>query len=158
MPPLLFGLFEMIGEALDPGDQGSLAVTSPELRWRPGVWVVLHTAVALMVLGTFGFFLVVWTWPAWGWTVGWSIGLVLYLLMAHYFVPTPDMGNLGWFGGILDNPFRWSDDWNRLLIFLWIVLIPGRFVTIGLRDGLIWFLGDYPEEPRRRRKKRRVRE
>jgi len=150
MVPLLFGLFELIGEALDPGDQGSLAVTAPEVRWRPGAWVVLHAAVALMILGTVVFFLVSWTLPAWGWTVGWSVGLMLYFFMAHYFVPVADTGNLGWLGGVFDNPLRWSDDWNRLLIFLWIVLLPGRFVTIGVRDGLIWSFGDYPERLRKK--------
>src|SRR5687768_3050903 len=138
MPPLLFGLLEWFGESLDPGNQGSLAVAAPEVRYRPGVVVVLHAVVALMLLGTAGYFIVAYTLPAWGWLVGWAVGLLVYLLAAHYFVPDADCDNMGWFGGLMDNPFRWSDDWNRMLIFLWLFLMPGRFISIGVRDGIVW--------------------
>jgi hypothetical protein len=155
MPPFLFGLLEWFGESLDPGSQGSLAVAAPEVRWRPSVVVVLHAAMALMLLGTASYFIVAYTVPAWGWLIGWLVGLMIYLLAAHYLVPDADTDNFGWFGGLMDNPLRWSDDWNRMLLFLWLFLMPGRFISVGLRDGLVWCFGDYPTAPFSRTKKRR---
>lgn len=39
-----------------------------------------------------------------------------------------------WLGGLIDHPFRYSDDINRLLIFLSLLLLPGRMVAMGLID------------------------
>jgi hypothetical protein len=44
------------------------------------------------------------------------------------------MGNLGWFGGRMDNPFRYSDDINRFMLFLKVLFIPGRLLGIGITD------------------------
>ncbi len=52
-----------------------------------------------------------------------------YLLIAYFVLPEPDYGNMGWFGGLMDNPFRISDDLNRFLFFLRVLLIPGRFMA-----------------------------
>ena len=53
--------------------------------------------------------------------------------VASYFLhPEPDYSNLGWFGGLIDNPFRYSDDLNRGLAFLFTFLWPGRFVANAL--------------------------
>jgi hypothetical protein len=58
--------------------------------------------------------------------------VVVYLIIAYYVHPRPDWDNLGWAGGIFDNPFRYSDDANRGLVFLLVVLSPGRFVSTAI--------------------------
>lgn len=50
------------------------------------------------------------------------------MLFRSFVHPYADTSNLGWLGGLVDDPFRWSDDWNRSMIFLKILLMPGRFV------------------------------
>lgn len=155
MPPMIFGLFELFGEALDPGEQGSLAVAAPEVRWRPTIVVFLHAVLALAALGGLSYLILTNTWGQWGWLTLWFGLLVLYLLGAHWLIPDGDTSNFGWFGGLFDNPFRWSDDWNRFLIFLWLFLLPGRFISIGLRDGCYWLIGGLPAEPFTKRKKKR---
>jgi hypothetical protein len=44
------------------------------------------------------------------------------------------MDNLGWLGGLMDDPLHYSDDISRFLLFLLIVLWPGRFLASALVD------------------------
>ena len=60
----------------------------------------------------------------------------LYLVVAYFVHLRPDHSNLGVAGGLIDHPFRLSDDENRLLLGLQVVLYPGRFATTGVRDLL----------------------
>jgi hypothetical protein len=65
--------------------------------------------------------------------------LAVYLGVASRLDPQPDSSNMGWAGGLIDHPFRWSDDANRFLLLLRVVLFPGRFITAGIRDGIRCF-------------------
>jgi hypothetical protein len=93
-------------------------------------------------------------------------GLAAYLLVAWLIRPQPDTSNLGWLGGLVNNPFRVSDDWNRFLLFVAIVLGPGRVVTEALEDslrlGLATLRGQRPSqgggEPRERGRRPRLRQ
>jgi hypothetical protein len=58
--------------------------------------------------------------------------LVVYSCISFFFHPSPDYSNIGWFGGLINNPFRLSDDLNRFLDFLDLILAPGRFWTESL--------------------------
>jgi hypothetical protein len=59
----------------------------------------------------------------------WFIGLGLYLFTALIMRPEPNYSNMGWLSGIIDNPFRITDDFNRMLFFLMVILYPGRIIT-----------------------------
>ena len=63
-------------------------------------------------------------------------GLFFYLVVAPFVRVRPDYRNVGLVGGLIDHPFRWSDNVNRGLIFAQVVLMPGRFVIGGLRDAV----------------------
>jgi hypothetical protein len=53
-------------------------------------------------------------------------GLFLcYLLLSYLLDIEPDYDNVGLLGGIIDHPFRYTDDANRFLIFLKIIFFPG---------------------------------
>lgn len=54
----------------------------------------------------------------------------IYIFAGYYVNPQPDSDNYGWAGGLIDNPFRISDDINRLLLFLRIILFPGRMFGV----------------------------
>lgn len=41
----------------------------------------------------------------------------------------PDYSNIGWFGGLIDNPFKISDDVNRMIVLFMVILIPGRLIS-----------------------------
>lgn len=56
-------------------------------------------------------------------------GFVVYLLAGYFLRPKPDMTNLGYGGGLIDNPFRISDDRNRSLLWLAFALTPGYLLA-----------------------------
>lgn len=122
-------LFEWIGERLDPGPRGGFVVGSfqQELPPPPVVW----TCLILSLAATTGFFYLLFAYLVSPTPLNVAITVVatgIYLLLALFVHPYADTSNLGWLGGLVDDPFRWSDDWNRSMIFLKILLMPGRFV------------------------------
>jgi hypothetical protein len=151
----MFSLFELIGEAIDPGEVGGFECGAPEVKRRSSTIVLLHFLLAVGLLAaaligiTFG------AWGSWGWLLLWLALLGVYLLAAHYLTPVPAYDNLGWLGGIFDNPFRYSDNLNWLLILLMCLLYPGHLVTVGLRDGYLHATGQLPK-PRRKKKRKKL--
>jgi hypothetical protein len=90
--------------------------------------------IALLLLGVWVYSL--WTGASSGPVLGAGLFFTgLYLLAAYLIHPKPDTSNVGWLGGFIDHPFRYSDDINRALVFLLILLWPGRLVANGLVDG-----------------------
>jgi hypothetical protein len=68
------------------------------------------------------------------------IALAIYLGVALLIRPSVDRENLGLFGSpFLDNPFSFEDDWNRAMLWLTIMLLPGRIVWIAV--GATWRMG-----------------
>lgn len=61
----------------------------------------------------------------------------LYCIIGYSVIPKPDHSNIGWMGGLFDNPFRYSDDINRMLIVFQILLYPGRFISTTILQTVI---------------------
>lgn len=153
---------EWIGESLDPGERGTIEVggdARPSGASGPQVLLQLLLAGGLVAGGL---------WLVFG-PLGVArspenvrnaaLALGCYLGLAWLIHPRPDRSNLGWCGGLVDDPFRCSDDWNRGLLWLALLLMPGRFVAECLVDAIIWPLGGRaaraPRVGRRRRPGRR---
>lgn len=152
-------MFEWFGEAFDPGPRGSIEV---EADLRPsgasGLQVLLQLCFAAALVGgglwvVFGPLGV----PRSPENIRMAAGVTaLYLLLGFLLRPRPDRSNMGWYGTHLDDPFRWSDDWNRSLAGLALLLLPGRFVAECLVDAVLFpFAGG--RRPSRRRTVRRRR-
>ena len=64
----------------------------------------------------------------------------LYLGLGYSVHPEPDVSNLGWLGGLVNDPIHYTDNVNRQLLTLLVVLLPGRFLAESLVDmvGLVW--------------------
>lgn len=127
------GLMEWLGERADPGNTGSLQIGVGNRNRRPGgpVLVTLVISFGLVFLA-----FVFWETRIGGKFSTFVAVTVVYLVLSYLVHPKPDTSNLGWFGGAVDNPFRYSDDLNRFLLFLFIALWPGRFITHSLIDVL----------------------
>jgi hypothetical protein len=122
-------LLEWLFERKNPGPVGTIDVQSPETIARGPVATTIHGLIGLAMIGG-----------------GVSLalqarnpllvlgGIAIYLVFAHFVHPKPNRENLGWAGGLIDHPLKWSDDHNRILLFLQIVLFPGRFATTGVRN------------------------
>ena len=66
--------------------------------------------------------------------------LFIYCLISYKVIPQSDTSNIGLLGGLIDHPFRYSDDINRFLILLSILLYPGRFIATTLILFIILFM------------------
>lgn len=84
---------------------------------------------------------------------GWAIvlgGTIGYVLISAIVNVNPDHSDMGYFGGMMNNPFRISDDINRFLLWLQIMLMPGKLIAWSVASGLRLFLAGAPEKRRRR--------
>jgi hypothetical protein len=76
-----------------------------------------------------------------------TIVLLTYLGAAYAIRPEPDTADLGWFGGMMDNPFSFTDDYNRFLLWVKILLLPGLFIVNSSTAFVRLVLGSSGEEP-----------
>lgn len=120
------------------------------------LWLVLIKLVVLagmvavggFVVGTVaGHFL-----PPWKAAAATAGILVLYVGVAFFFRPEANTDNMGWFGGMGNDPFQYSDNINRFLFKLHMLLGPGRFCAEALLDAcvLVGLAGGsevHPEQP-----------
>lgn len=58
-----------------------------------------------------------------------SLFALAYLLVAYVVRVNPNHSNLGAVDGLIDNPMRISDGWNRQLVNFAIVLLPGQLLV-----------------------------
>lgn len=113
------------------GPVGSLGVEAPAESHGPTRWVVVRGLIGLGLLGGGAYLALTAQRP------GQMLALLsLYLMVAFFVRPRPDRSNLGLGGGLIDHPFRWSDDKNRALLFLQAILLPGRYAVTWARDLL----------------------
>lgn len=137
-------LFEWIGESVNPGSVGTVELGGEVTPSRAsGGQVVLQLILAGALVG--GAL----------WVVFGPLGvarsshnlavtaavLFSYLGLAWLIRPKPDLSNMGWAGGLIDHPFRYSDDINRSLLFFKLVLMPGLFVSECLVDAIAFPFG-----------------
>jgi len=121
------GLMELIGEMMNPGEIGTIEKAKREKEKRLHI-LILKTIVSIAIV--IGFYYLVF-----GISFQFKPFITFVTIMAvysaaGYFIsPEPDYSNVGWLGGIFDNPFRFSDDINRMLIFVAVILIPGRLIS-----------------------------
>ena len=62
-----------------------------------------------------------------------------YCLLSYKFIPRPDKSNMGLLGGIIDHPFRYTDDLKRVLILFLVLMYIGRFITLTALQIMMQF-------------------
>ena len=124
-------LFEWFSERYNTGPVGD--INDEEDSWEPKnkftVWFLILLGIALL-----GFF--VWSISQTDHLWQWTLAFLVYLLISRFASPRPDHTNMGWARGLLDNPFRISDDHNRLLLFFAFALIPGKLILYAAQTIL----------------------
>ncbi len=128
-------LYEYWCEQYDPQPVGSVELNTEHIAQR-NEWAVLLKVIAAFAMTAGLFWLPFHFLPLTGWhSVAVASGIVLiYVGLAFFFVPRANTDNMGWLGGMVDDPFHISDDWNRSLMFYYAVLGPGRFIAGTLLD------------------------
>lgn len=137
-------LFEWFGEAYNPGPIGGVSFSEDyEIENHGTKGIILLKLVLALVIIAIGYYLVFT--KIWILTLGnfikTNLLVYIYLALALFITPQPDYSNIGWLGGIFDHPFRYSDDINRFLIFLVILLYPGKFIVRSLVLGVFLLSG-----------------
>lgn len=54
--------------------------------------------------------------------------IALYIFLSGVFTPNVRREDMGWFGGWVDNPFSWEDDWERQKFGFAVMFAPGKTV------------------------------
>lgn len=121
------GLIELIGEWINPGKVGTVDISKGEKEKHLGLLMV-KTFLSTVIIG--GLY-----WLILGLSfhvkelLSFIAGITVYSTVSYFISPRPDYSNIGWAGGLFNNPFRISDDMNRMLIFIMVLLMPGRLIS-----------------------------
>lgn len=123
-------LFEWLGEFFTPGPVGDIDTSRQPLfdRGIKNGWAIFSLLIGFG-LSAFVIFLI-------GTADNKLFALgcfALYLLLSYLLTPKPDASNLGWLGGLINNPFRISDDANRLLVLFYLFLLPGKLIVYAIQ-------------------------
>ena len=128
-------LFEWLWEGANPGPIGGVEVGGQDRSDRSRAMVIVSFLIASAGLGGWVYLvLAVFEVRSAAGLAGIGIATLAYLVLGYFVHPKADMSNVGWAGGLMDNPFRYSDDLNRLLLTVMIVLLPGRFIAEAMVD------------------------
>jgi hypothetical protein len=133
----MFSFTEFQGQSsLDK--HGSVEInTEYYTRKKPAWWVLLKLlGVAAMVAVGYGIALptVAEALPLWQACAAVAGVMLIYVGIAFFFRPEPNTDNMGWIGGMSNDPTQYSDNINRSLWNLHCVLGPGRFTAETLLD------------------------
>jgi hypothetical protein len=135
----MFSLTEMQGQSSLLHKSGSVEINTEYHTRRKPLWLValkllgvaamvaVGAAIAVPSLLEFNFPL----WQAIALTAG---GMMVYTGISFFFRPEPNTDNMGWGGGVANDPFQYSDNINRFLWMAHCVLGPGRFTAESFLD------------------------
>lgn len=124
---VIMGLIELIGELIRPGEIGTVDITKREKEKRIGILIVKTILSIASVMGIY--YLIYGISFHIKELLLFVVVMIVYSALGYFILPRPDYSNVGWLGGVFDNPFRISDDINRMLVFILIILIPGRLIS-----------------------------
>lgn len=126
---------EWLGEGFNPRGVGAVEFGGRDRGKRPRAAVLVCFAVACAFLA--GAVYLIWEHfrpESLLGGLGMAAAGVAYLVAAYFVHPYPDLDNVGWFGGLINDPFAISDNMNRTLVVVFVLLWPGRFVSETLVD------------------------
>lgn len=135
--------FEWMYRSSDHGPVGSVDVGKEKriVVWLPFTLVRFLLTFALLVGSiVVGVFHDVTPQPLHGALAGGVF--LLYLCVGYFIRPKPDLSNVGYAGGLVDDPFRYSDDRNRSLLFFAILLLPGYLLARPVVELFAYIAGE----------------
>ena len=125
-------IFEWFFERNNPGPTGTVETYHHKLYW-PRIWILIAGTAALMA---FLFFIYcvplnhLETFEIGNACLG-ILFSIAYLVTSYYVYVKPDYNNMG-FLGFIDNPFKYTDDVNRFMLFFQALLLPGKIISIPI--------------------------
>ena len=133
-----FGPFDYAHEYDNRDTVGSIEINDTYVTRRKPLWLVLLKLLGMALMVAVGVGL---AWPSLSRVLPpvqaaavIAGGILIYSGLAFFVRPEPNTDNLGYCGGMQDNPWKLSDDYNRGLLDLHMALGPGRYFAETLLD------------------------
>lgn len=125
-------LFEWFFERDNPGPTGSVETYHHKLNW-PRFWIIVAGTAALIALLFFIYYLPFNQLEAFVLRDACLATLftLAYLVLSYYVYIKPHYDNMGYLG-FIDNPFKYTDDVNRFMLFFQALLLPGKIIAIPI--------------------------
>lgn len=126
-------LLEFLGEIFYPGDIAS-AEFDDHKTYRPKNYIILILGIiSIGILITSFIFILIKVSSYINLILYFSL-IALYLLIAFNFKMNIPMNNIGLFGTPINNPFRISDNLNRLALLIEFIFIPGKIISVSIAN------------------------
>jgi hypothetical protein len=135
----MFSLLEIRGQSSQLHKSGSIEINTECYRQRRPAWLVLLKLLGVAGMVAVGAAISIPSLlevevPLGQAIVMTAIGMIVYTTIAFFIRPEANTDNLGFGGGMANDPFQCSDNVNRFLWRCHCVLGPGRFTADTLLD------------------------
>ena len=135
----MFGFTEIQGQSSLLHKSGTIELNTDYCTRKKPAWLVLLKLLCVCGMVAIGYGITVPTFlelgfPIWQAFVLGTAAMILYTGVAFFIRPEPNTDNLGWGGGMGNDPFQTSDNVNRILWRAHCLLGPGRFTSEALLD------------------------
>jgi hypothetical protein len=125
------GLFEYLFERRNPGKVGNIHENKEPVELISVPMLIVKVIVSSLIIYVLYNIFVMDNMNVTN-IIKFSIVLLIYCFVSYKIIPQPDASNVGLFGGLIDHPFKFTDDINRFLIVLSVLLYPGRLIATTL--------------------------
>jgi hypothetical protein len=135
----MFGFTEFQGQSSLLHTSGTVELNTEYCTQKKPAWLVLIKLLCVAGMVAIGYGITVPTflelkYPLWQAFVLGTAAMMLYTGVAFFIRPEANTDNLGWGGGMGNDPFQYSDNVNRFLWRAHCFLGPGRFTSETLLD------------------------
>jgi hypothetical protein len=135
----MFSFTELRGQSNLLHKHGTVEINTEYHTRRKPAWLVLLKALGVAAMVAVGFAIALPTlmelkFPFWQCIAMIAGAMCIYTGIAFFFRPEANTDNLGFAGGMANDPFQASDNVNRFLWKLHCVLGPGRFTAETFLD------------------------
>lgn len=134
------GLLEFLFERKNPGNVGRIHKNNkPTMYMKLPILIIRLIVTVIIVYGLF--YITVFNNINLTNIAKFLFFLFIYCFISYKVAVQPDTSNVGWLGGLIDNPFRYTDDLNRMLVVLFVLLYPGRFISTTVIQTVLFIKG-----------------
>jgi hypothetical protein len=135
----MFSLLEIQGQSAQLHKSGSIEINTECYRQRRPAWLVLLKLLGVAAMVAVGAAISIPSLLEVEVELGQAIAItaicmIVYITIAFFIRPEANTDNLGFGGGMANDPFQCSDNVNRFLWRAHCVLGPGRFTADTLLD------------------------
>jgi hypothetical protein len=132
------GLFEYLFERKNPGNVGNIETNRQPVKKIGIPFLIIKLLISIFIVSGL-FYLIVVINFSFSKLIIFIIAFLVYCTISYNYIPRPDTSNMGLLGGLIDHPFRYTDDINRNLVVLSVLMYPGRFITTTIIQTVMLF-------------------